>query len=229
MPRRGRRPQMTVEKPIRVLLADDHRLVRCALAQLIDSFAGITVVADIGSSRHLIETVANTQPDVVLVDATMFPPGEPDVVRQTTEAHPRARLATLSMYASDAYIHRILERGICGFIHKDAGVEDLENAIRRIAAGEIVVHAGLALSELDTVKRARGPVPSGGYHLLTARQTEVLTLIASGYRSKEIAEHLSVSVKTVESHRSELMRRLGVHNMAGLIQAAIRAGLVPSG
>ncbi len=215
------------DQPIRVLLADDHRLVACALARLVDSFTGISVVADTSSMDDLLSVLEQTPADVVLVDNALLPTnGARSIATQVADTCPGTRLGVLAMFASNAYIQRLLDNGITGFIHKDADVNELEQMIRRIASGEAVVHPGVPLAApeiLDSpaapTKRHVAPRP------LTPRQTEILALVASGYRTRGIAEHLGLSVKTIETHRAELMRRLGVRHMAGLIQEAIRRGL----
>lgn len=217
----------TTDHPIRVLLADEHRLVRGALSQLIDSFPGITVVAGVGCSHDLLKALSWGNIDVALIDNAMLPLPEAATLGQVmAAAHPDARVAILSMYASNTYIDRMLGLGAHGFVHKDAAVEDLQSSIRRLADGETIVCPGFSPPVSDTPPSLPEPAPVTQGFALTRRQKEVLTLIARGYRTRGIAEVLGVSVKTVETHRAGLMRRLGVHSMAELVHEAIRRGLI---
>lgn len=213
------------QQDIRVLLADSHRLVRTALAQLIESFEGMQVVADAGSVHELLSLAEKVFAEVALVDASLFPNYQPDLMERVTQISPALQLVVTSMYASDPFIRYTLENGACGFIHKDAGVEDLKAALRKASAGRSFIYPALESRHLVD-PREKVPNPAPQWDPLTDRQRQVLQLVATGYRSKAIAEVLGVSVKTVESHRAEIMNRLGVNHMAGLVQEAIRLGLV---
>lgn len=213
------------DSPIRVILADDHRLVRTAIAQLIDTFRGIKVVGEAASGPELVSMVADRPVDVVIVDAAMPSLKGFEVTRRLLESDSGVRVVIVSAYASDQFVRTKLAEGACGFIHKDAAVDDLETAIRKAAAGEEFIYP--ALEDAHLVDPGLGSVnPAPEWDPLTPRQREVLRLVASGYRSRAIASKLDVSVKTVEAHRAEIMRRLGVHHLAGLVQEAIRLGLV---
>lgn len=216
----------TSDHPIRVLLADEHRLVRGALSQLIDSFPGTTVVAGVGCSHDLLTALSWGNVDVALIDNAMLPLPEAATLGQVMAARPDTRVAILSMYASNTYIDRILGLGAHGFVHKDAAVEDLQSSIRRLAAGESIVCPGFSPPFSDTPASPPEPARVTQGFALTRRQKEVLTLVARGYRTRGIAEVLGVSVKTVETHRAGLMRRLSVHSMAELVHEAIRRGLI---
>lgn len=210
---------------IRVLLGDSHRLVRAALAQLIDSFGDIEVVAEGGSAPELLSLAQKVSAQVALIDASLFPGQGPGLMAGMLEVCPETQLVITSMYASDPFIRHTLDNGARGFIHKDAGVEDLKAALYKAAAGQSFIYPALESRHLmDPRQRVPNPVPD--WDPLTERQRQVLRLVANGYRSKAIAEELGVSVKTVESHRAEIMNRLGVNHMAGLVQEAIRMGLV---
>lgn len=218
---------MNGTQTIRVLIADDHRLVRHALTQLIDSFEGLTVVAEAGSGHELEQAAISEQPNVALVAAALYAYGDSPQSARLTELCPDVGTVVLSDYVSNAFIRRTLQTGACCFLHKDAGIEELHQAIQHAADGRRFTYPPLDYT----------PSPAAGHPIddptlqppepsLTQRQREVLHLVASGYRTKGIAERLGLSVKTVETHRSEIMRRLGVRNMVGLVHEAIRLGLV---
>lgn len=210
---------------IRIILADDHRLVRSALAHLMNSFHGVCVVGEVRDTASLVDMVAKVSAEVVFVDAAMPSLKGSDTTRRLLTIAPELHVVVMSAYASDPFIRQTLENGACGFLHKDAAIEDLESAIRKAANGERFIVPALEHDHLsDPVPGSLNPAVN--WDPLTSRQRQVLHLVARGYRSKSIAERLAVSVKTIEAHRAEIMRRLGVRNLAGLVQEAIRLGLV---
>ena len=212
---------------LRVLLADDHRLVRSALSYLVESFPGVSVVGEVGSQDELLELVASESPDIALVDASILTPSSPDAMRRLCRLCEGTSVVAMSRYASDAYIRHMLAAGACGFLHKDSAVTDLESAIRKAEAGECFVFPGLEPDHLVDLNAAPRDQPLE-WNPLTARQREVLRLVALGHRSKAIAEKLGVTVKTVETHRAEIMHRLGVRHVAGMVREAIQMGLISS-
>ncbi|MDF9435073.1 response regulator [Chromohalobacter israelensis] len=207
---------------INLLLAEDHLLVRAALAHLINSFQGIHVVAE-GAYGHEILDAARIHPvDVALIDAALLPVQDWDLIHQLKTMRPGINILVTSSYRSDRYVERLMEAGACGFVHKNAAVNELETAIHHAAAHRRVLYPGIDISGLAATEQAPSPVPA-----LTRRQQEILKLIVDGCRSRTIAEQLDLSVKTVEAHRREIMRRVGKQNSAGLVKEAIRLGLVP--
>nr|CDQ34650.1 Response regulator UvrY [Virgibacillus halodenitrificans] len=205
---------------INLLLAEDHLLVRAALAHLINSFQGIHVVAE-GACGHEILDAARIHPvDVALIDAALLPIQDWNLVHRLKTVRPGINILVTSSYRSDRYVDRLMEAGACGFVHKNAAVSELEIAIRQAAASRRVHYPGVDVSG------NAGPAPSS-VPALTRRQREILKLIVEGCRSRTIAERLDLSVKTVEAHRREIMRRVGKQNSAGLVKEAIRLGLVP--
>jgi len=212
-------------EPTRILLADDHRLVRSALRHLIESFPGMDVVAEAGSSHELLQAAGENPAHVALVDTALASLGGLNLTGRLQELCAGIQTVVLSVYASDSYIRRTLAEGACGFIHMNAEPEDLESAIRLAAAGQPFVFPAVESGHrIDPILVSGSS--DGASKPLTARQEEVLRLVATGYRTRAIAEHLGVSVKTVETHRAEIMRRLGLRHMAGMVREAIRLGLV---
>lgn len=212
------------EDTIRILLADEHRLVRSAISSLIETFDQMTVVAEVGYEQQLMTEVARYNVDVALIDAAVVSLKGVASLGRLVDACPGIRVVVLSTYSSDSFIRRLFEEGAHGFLHKNAGVNELEEAIQKAALGERFVLTAL---EPDKFVDAATVLRVAAFHgnPLTSRQSEVLKLVASGFRSKAIADQLNVSIKTVETHRADIMRRLGVRHTAGLVHEAIRLGL----
>ncbi|WP_171909779.1 LuxR C-terminal-related transcriptional regulator [Aquisalimonas asiatica] len=219
---------MNSTQTIRVLVADDHRLVRHALTQLIESLDGLLVVAEAGSGHELVHAANTENPDVAIVDAAIYAHGDSSKSALLRGTSPDVAIIVLSNYVSNAFMHRTLQAGACCFLHKDAGITELNQAIHHAARGKLFTYPPLddAAPPLEPPRPAEEVAAPSTHRALTHRQREVLRLVASGYRTKGIAEQLGVSVKTVETHRAEIMRRLGVSNMVGLVHEAIRLGMV---
>lgn len=208
------------QKTIRTVLADDYRLLRCAIRRLIDSFPGISVAAEAGSDRALLEIISEECPHVAVVAARMVWASEASLLSRIRTACPETRIILLSPYCSDAYVRKVIAEGACGLVHQHALPDDLATAIRQAACGERFVIPAPNFVEVFGPDSGSAPGP------LTPRQQQVLRLFAQGYRSKGIAEKLGISVKTVDAHRAELTRRLGIQHPAELVQEAIRRGLI---
>lgn len=213
------------EDIIRILLADEHRLVRSAISSLIETFDNMSVVVEVGSEQQLMEAAAHDDINVALIDAAVISSKGLESLGQLRSTCPGIRVVVLSTYSSDSFIRHLFEEGAYGFLHKNADVQALEMAIQKAARGERFVFTSM---EPEKFVDAASVVGAAAIHEnpLTTRQSEVLTLVASGFRSKAIADQLNVSIKTVETHRADIMRRLGVRHTAGLVHEAIRLGLL---
>ncbi|WP_311064645.1 response regulator transcription factor [Halomonas sp. DWK9] len=211
----------------RILLADEHRLVRSAISSLIETFDSMTVVAEVGSEQQLIHEVANQDIDVALIDAAVVSLKGVGLLGQLTARCPHIGIVILSSYSSDSFIRRLFEEGVCGLLHKNADVPALKAAIQKAARGEQFMLTPMEPERFVSAAAWLG-VKAPHENPLTSRQSEVLQLVAKGYRSKAIADQLNVSIKTIETHRADIMRRLGVRHTAGLVHEAIRLGLLAS-
>lgn len=212
--------------PLRILLADDHALVRAGMRSLIESFPNVTVVAETGNGREALELVGTRGVNIVLMDIAMPGMNGLEATARIVKEHPQVRVVILSMHANEEYIHQALHAGATGYLLKDAAPAELELALRAVARGETYLSPAISRHVVDDYlaqSPARGNAPA---QRLTARQREILQLIAEGQSTKQIAALLGVSVKTVESHRADLMTRLGIRDLAGLVRYAIREGLV---
>ena len=210
---------------IRVLLADDHTLVRGGIRALLESIERVEVVAESEDGREALELIGKHRPDVALLDIGMPGLSGLEVARRAQKESPRTRVVILSMHADASYVTQALRAGVAGYLVKGAAVAELPLAIKTVMKGETYLTPKISRSVveqfLDDGEQAEDPL-SG----LTARQREILQLIAEGRTTKEIAGVLDVSVKTVETHRARLMERLDIHDVPGLVRFAIRAGLV---
>ncbi len=212
-------------KPIRVLLADDHTLVRAGFRALLQSLTDIQVVAEASDGREALRLTAKHQPDVVLMDIGMPGLNGLEATAQITQKFPSIRVIILSMHATEEYVLRALQTGAVGYLLKDAGTSELELAVRAVIRGETYLSPAVSKHVIaEYTQRLSNQPPSP--EPLTPRQRGILQLIAKGYTTKEIAQMLHLSVKTVETHRMQLMARLNIHDIAGLVRYAIRVGLI---
>jgi DNA-binding NarL/FixJ family response regulator len=211
-------------KTIRVLLADDHALFRAGLRALFQSLDGVQVVAEAGDGHDAIQLVERERPDLVLMDIAIPGLTGLDATARITKSWPQVRVVILSMHANDEYVRQALRAGASGYLLKGAEPSELELALKAVMRGETYLTPSVSKKVVDDYLR-QGSAQTKGV-TLSSRQCEVLKLIAEGGSTKEIAGKLALSVKTVEGHRAELMRRLEIHDVAGLVRYAIRIGLV---
>jgi DNA-binding NarL/FixJ family response regulator len=212
-------------KPIRVLLADDHTLVRAGIRGLLQTLAGIDVVGEAGDGHEALRLGETLRPDVVLLDVGMPGLNGLDVAGRLATLDGTIRVVILSMHTSEEYVLRALRAGCAGYLLKGSAVSELELAVRAVVRGETYLSPAVSKHVVDEyVKRTGGATDP--LDALTPRQREVLQLAAEGCANKEIATRLGLSVKTVETHRAQLMERLGVHDLAALVRFAVRVGLV---
>lgn len=209
----------------RVLLADDHTLLRAGLRSLLEELPGIEVVAEAADGREALALVEAHRPDVVLMDIAMPHLNGLDVAARLRQEQPEVNILILSMYKDEAYVRRAILAGAAGYLLKDSDTEELGLALRAVARGETYLSPAVSTHLVADYRRQAGGRfgPAGG---LTPRQREVLRLIAEGRTSKAIARRLGIGIKTVESHRTMLMERLGIHDVPGLVRYAIRVGLI---
>jgi len=212
-------------RPIRVLLADDHTLVRAGISALLKKLPGVEVVAEATDGREALALVKAHLPDLVLMDISMAGLNGLEATARITKEHPEVRVLMLSAHANEDYVKQALRAGAAGYLLKDAAIFELELAVQAVARGE--TYLSPAVSKLviaDYLHRVGSE--ANPLDVLTPRQREILQLIAEGHSTKEIARLLHVSAKTVETHRTQLMERLDIHDVAGLVRYAIRAGVL---
>lgn len=210
---------------VRVVLADDHALVRAGIARLLSAIADVEVVGEAGDGQAALALVARTQPDIAVLDINMPGIGGLAAARRLRAEHPQVRLMMLSMHRDEAYVRQALDCGANAYVLKDAAPAELESAVRAVMQGDTWLSPAVTrqvVSALTQRMREEGEAAEP----LTPRQLEVLTLIARGRSSKDIARELDLSLKTVDTHRTQLMRALDLHDVASLVRYAIRRGLI---
>jgi DNA-binding NarL/FixJ family response regulator len=211
-------------KPIRILIADDHALVRAGFRSLLEKLDGCEVVGEAGDGREALRLIAPLQPHVVLMDVKMPGLNGLEATARISRDHPSVSVVILSMYTNEEYVIQALRAGAMGYLLKDAAPAELQLAVQAAVRGEVYLSPSISKRVLqDYIELVGGG--GGMLDALTARQREVLQLIAEGRTTKEIALLLQISVKTAEAHRAQLMERLDIHDVSGLVRFAIRAGL----
>jgi DNA-binding NarL/FixJ family response regulator len=211
--------------PVTVLLADDHTLVRAGLRKLLEAMPEVQVVGEAADGSALLALAEQLRPQLVLMDIAMPGLNGLDATARLLQAWPATRVIILSMHQTEEYVRQALRSGAAAYILKDAAPTELEHAIKAVLRGETYLCAQVSRGVMsDYVQRLRNDEPTGVP--LTPRQREVLQLVAEGHSSKEIARLLDLSVKTVDTHRSQLMRQLDIHEVTGLVRYAIRIGLI---
>ena len=223
----SQKPMIHPAKPIRVILADDHTLVRAGVRALLEKLPGVTVIGDAGDGREVLNLVKAHPPDVVLMDIAMPGLNGLEAAERMARDFPKVRVIMLSMHNNEEYVLRAIKSGASGYLLKKAATAELETALHRVADGEIYLSREISTQlhrkfPLQGIANRKSP-----YELLTGRQREILQLIAEGQNTKGIAEILKVSPKTVEYHRMKLMTGLDVHDVPGLVRLALRVGLIP--
>jgi DNA-binding NarL/FixJ family response regulator len=211
---------------IRVVLADDHTLVRAGIRALLLAMDGLEIVGEADNGRDAVALAASAHPDLVIMDISMRELNGIEAAAQINAHHPGMRILMLSMHTTDDFVRRALRAGARGYLVKDSAPLELRMAVEAIMREETYLSSRVS-RELVAGMFGSGPrETASGIDSLTPRQREILQLIAEGKSTKEIAFTLSVSVKTVETHRAALMERLGIHDVAGLTLFAARHKLV---
>lgn len=207
-----------------ILVADDHQIVRQGLKRLLSKRGDFNIVAEASDGEQAVEMANRQRPDVVLMDISMPRLSGIDATRRIA-ADGNTKVLALSMHDTQSYVEEALRAGASGYVHKNASAEDLFTAIDAIRGGESYLSPTVTQQVVDAIARP-GDRPASAVSALTQREREVLKLIADGLSSKEIAGQLGVSLKTIESHRANLMDKLDIHKVSGLVRFAVRAGLV---
>jgi len=213
---------------IKVLLVDDHSLLRSGLKLMLEPEHDINVVAEAQTAIQAISLTQELQPDVVLLDLTMPGMSGLDAIRSLHEVSPKCQILILTMHDDESYLRSALSAGAAGYILKKAADEELLAAIRAVARGELYIHSTLTRSLLNDIVPSRLPHPSemeNSWENLSNREKEVLKLVAFGHTSAEVAEQLSLSAKTIETYRARGMEKLGLRSRAALVKYAMAMGL----
>ncbi|MBI2975590.1 MAG: response regulator transcription factor [Chloroflexi bacterium] len=210
-----------------ILLADDHAVLRSGLRLLLDAQADLKVIGEANSGSEALALAARLQPDLILLDLTMPGLSGMEALPALRKAAPSARVLILTMHDDVGYLRQALQRGASGYVLKKAADSELVSAVRAVMRGEVYIHPSLTKSLLEgLLPNSSEAVPADPWEELSEREKEVLTLVALGHTSAEIADRLSLSVKTVETYRARGMEKLGLRSRAALVQFAIARGLL---
>ncbi len=213
--------------PIRVIVADDHTILREGVCSLLALQSDIEVVGEASDGAEALELLAEAAVDVVIMDMVMPRMNGLEATREIKRRWPGVKILILSMYDDDAYVQQVIEAGASGYVLKRVATEDLVQAIRTVHSGASFLYPPIAAKLIDDYRRlARGDARPDAGGVLTPREREVLRLIAEGNTNQDIADILGLSRKTVESHRGNIMRKLQLHDVTDLVKYAIRKGVV---
>ena len=209
-------------KRIRILLADDHPVVRQGFKMILDAQPDMEIVGEAGNGREAVELAESLKPDVVVMDVAMPELNGIEATRRVAASVPHARVVALSMHKDSVYVLEVLRAGARGYLLKDSGANDLVAAVRAVAQGEGYLSPGVSDAVLDDYrKHVTNPID-----LLSSREREVLQMLAEGKTNKEIAGVLNLSVYTVDAHRGRIMEKLNLHSINDLVRFAVRNGMI---
>ncbi len=216
-------------KKITVLLADDHRILREWVKSLLEKAQDIEVVGEASEGGEAVAKAQALSPDIVLMDITMPGMNGLEATRQIKALRPNTRVLILSMHESNQYISQFLRSGASGYVLKDTAASELVGAIRAVFQGDAFLYPSIARKLLEEyLLKVQSGEEVESYDGLTGREREVLRMIAEGKSNKEIADALSLSIRTVQAHRANLMAKLHMHDRTELVRYAIRKGLIPA-
>ena len=207
--------------PTRVLLADDHSLIRQAIRALLEK-QGFQVVSEASDGQEALHSVEKTQPDVAILDIGMPVLNGVDAARELQKSSPKTRVILLTQHDEDQYVTEALRAGVRGYVLKRQAAEDLVHAIQEVCRGSVYLSPNISGAVVDAYLSKTDAAPDP----LSGRERQVLQLVGEGKSTKDIAVHLGISVKTAESHRARLMKKLDIHETASLVRYAIRRGLI---
>jgi DNA-binding NarL/FixJ family response regulator len=208
-----------------ILIAEDHTLVRAGIRALLEKLDGVRVIGDVSDGLEAVRFCSEHPPDVLLMDISMPGLNGLEAAQRIMTDQPDIRILILSMYADEAYMNQAMKAGAAGYLLKGATTDEFKLAIATVCRGETYLTPAMTKYLIDCRRQGINP-GEGPLAKLSSRQREVLQLIAEGHSVKDIASRLDLSVRTVETHRAQLMSRLDIHDVAGLVRLAVRTGLV---
>lgn len=213
--------------PITVLLADDHAILRQGVRMMLSAEPDIAVVGEASNGLEALHLVEKLHPDILVVDLQL--PGLPglEVTRQVTQQYKQTQVVVLSMFSSEGYVSEALRKGAKAYVIKEADAKDLLRAIREVKRGKQFLSPSIRVDVIELYRRKTGTGALDPYETLTNRERQVLQLAAEGKNNPEIAERLSISIRTAEAHRAKVLHKLGLENQTELVRYAVRRGFLP--
>ncbi|MHB8793689.1 MAG: response regulator [Thermoleophilia bacterium] len=213
---------------IRILLADDHAILRAGLVRLLSEEPDIEVIGEADNGREAVQKVQELHPDIVLMDIGMPVMNGMEATKQIKKRDQDVKILVLTMHDNEEYLFQVLQAGASGYVLKKAADSDLVNAIHVVNRGDCFLYPSAAKMVVEDYleKLKHGQEPTSSFDTLTDREREILTLVAEGYTNREIAEALFISVKTVETHKANIMEKLNLHKRAELVRYAIKKGML---
>ena len=211
-----------------IVLADDHNLVRQGLRTLLETEPDFRVVGETGDGLEAVDLVRSLKPNVLVVDLMMPSLNGLEVTQRAKDSSPRTQIIILSMYSNEAYVLEALRNGAAGYVLKDSNADDLIKAVREAVIGRRYLSPPLSELAIEAYSQKSKATNIDIYETLTSREREVLHLAAEGHSNKEIATRLSISPRTAEVHRSNMMKKLGLHTKTDLVRYALNRGILPS-
>jgi len=215
-----------MKSPARILIADDHTILRAGIRSLLDKVPGFQVVGEVGNGKDAVYQAGQLKPDLVLSDLSMPKTNGTEAIQHIKSRYPDIKVLVLTVHKTEEHVYAALKAGADGYLLKDDTSEELINAINNVIAGKIHLSPSICndvvmgyLADSDKEK-----IPSS-IDILTTREREIMKLIAEGYRNKDVAEYLSISLKTVEKHRSNMMKKLDLHSSSSITSFAIKNGI----
>ena len=215
-----------MNSPFRILIADDHTILRAGIRSLLDMVPNFEVVGEVDNGKDAIYQAGQLKPDLILSDLSMPKTNGTEAIQRIKSRYPDIKILVLTVHKTEEYVHAALKAGADGYVLKDDTSDELINAIKNIAIGKTYLSPSICSEVVMGYLADPGKERiSTSIDQLTSREREVMKLIAEGYRNKDIAEYLSISLKTVEKHRSNMMKKLDLHSASGITSYAIKNGL----
>ncbi|MBW2412021.1 MAG: response regulator transcription factor [Deltaproteobacteria bacterium] len=216
-----------MQKIIKIVLAEDHTILREGLKALLSSDPQFEIIGEAADGRKAVRCVEKLEPDLILMDLSMPRMSGMEAIREIKNRYPEIRIIALTVHKTDEYLHTTLQAGADGYVLKDATHDELMLAIKKVMKGHSYLSPGVSEKVIEGYLEGKvSAMPDSPWETLSPREREVLKLIAEGYKNKEIADDLCISLKTVEKHRANLMKKLDLHNAAALTVYAMQKGLV---
>jgi two-component system response regulator NreC len=216
-----------MKSPARILIADDHTILRAGLRSLLDMASNFEVVGEVDNGKDAILHAGQLKPDLLLTDLSMPKSNGTEAIQRIKNRYPEIKILVLTVHKTEEHVHAALKAGADGYMLKDDSSEDLMNAINNILSGKTHLSPGICNEVVMGYLADPGKEKiSSSIDQLTTREREVMKLIAEGYRNKDVAEYLSISIKTVEKHRANMMKKLDIHSTSSITSYAIKNGLV---